>query len=59
MMSDDEIEEFEDSDDPELPYDGVQGQGVGVEIVEEGEFDFLDGVSELAALQSGKLLLST
>lgn len=50
-MSED-IEEFEDSEDPGLFCNGEQ-QGMGVEIVEEGEFDFLDEVSELAALQSG------
>ena len=49
----DEIEEFEDSEDP-----GVFGNGgkrsIETEVLKNDEFDFLDGISELALLQSGK-----
>lgn len=51
-----EIEEFdsapfEDVEDPLLE----KQRSVGVELVGNEEFDFLDGVSELATLTSGRL----
>lgn len=49
MSEDDDIEEFEDSEEP-----CEQEKGIGVEVVEDGEFDFLDGATELATLQSGQ-----
>ena len=47
----DEIEEFEDSEDPGELWKEQDDTGFDLE---EDEFQFLDQVSELATLQSGK-----
>lgn len=54
-FEDDDIEEFEDSEDPGVLGDSDE-LGIGVELVDKDEFDFLDGVSELATLQSGIII---
>ena len=46
-----EIQEFEDSEDE---HSEEQVCCNGVEIVDGQELDFLDGLSELASLQSGE-----
>ena len=51
-----DIQEFEDSEDLGLPCSSDKERGIGVEIVDDDEFKFLDEASELAALQSGKFL---
>ena len=53
-MSDDGIEEFEDSEDFDGPCTACQDQALGEEVVDEEDFKFLDGLDELAFLQSGK-----
>lgn len=57
-MSEDDnfIEEFEDFEDPGTV---CHDQALGEEVVDEEEFSFLDGLSELASLQSGKLRVTT
>lgn len=59
-----EIQEFEDSgsvtellEDPNVQCqeNQLQEEGIGVEIADEEEIDFLDGLSELAFLQSGEM----
>lgn len=52
MSNGDDIEEFEDSEDPGVLWQD-QGEDISVELVDEDEFSFLDGLSELATLQSG------
>jgi hypothetical protein len=47
----DEIEEFEDSEEPGVHPD----ESLGVAEADEEEIKFLDGLSELASLQSGEL----
>ena len=53
----DEIEQFdsEASEDRENPLLSEQ-PSIGVEQVGTDEFDFLDGISEVATLTSGKAL---
>lgn len=45
-----EIEEFDDSEGPGV----YPEEDLGVEVADEEEIKFLDGLSELASLQSGE-----
>ena len=49
----DEIEEFEDSEEQGLPWQDLEEDDTGFDL-EDDEFQFLDAMSELATLQSGK-----
>lgn len=48
-----EIKGFEDSEDPRVLCQDQEEQ-IGVELADEEEIEFLDGLSELASLQSGE-----
>lgn len=49
----DEIEEFEDSEEQGLPWQDQEEDDTRFDL-EDDEFQFLDAMSELAILQSGK-----